>query len=65
MTESASTYHNKIEASAPLMEQARSIEEITPLLKDVVSTTRGSAYDIRNVGDELRDMREKVSTADA
>jgi diguanylate cyclase len=65
MTESTSTYHDKMEHSARLMEHAKSFEEFAPVLKDVVSTTRGIAYEIRNVRDELRDMREKVSATEA
>lgn len=65
MTESTSTYHNRIEESARLIERAKTIEEIAPLLKDVVSTTRGIAFDIGKVRDELRGMREKVTTTEA
>ena len=65
MAESTSTYHNRIEESARLIERAKTIEEIAPLLKDVVSTTRGIAFDIGKVRDELRGMREKVTTTEA
>lgn len=65
MTESTSTYHNKMEQSARQMEQAKSIEEIAPLLKDVISTTRGIAYEMKTARDEMRDMREKISATEA
>ncbi len=65
MTESTSTYHNRIEESSRLIGQAKTIEEIAPVLKDVVSATRGIAYDIGKVRDELRGMREKVTSTEA
>ena len=65
MSDSTSTYHNQMEESARLMEQAKSIEEIAPLLKDVISSTHAIALDIRTTRDELRGMREKASTTEA
>jgi diguanylate cyclase len=65
MTESTSTFHTKMEESARLMEKAKSIEEFAPVMKDVISTTRGIARDMSMVRDELRTMREKVSTTEA
>lgn len=65
MTESTSTYHNRMEESARLMERAKSIEEIAPVLRSVISTTRGIADDMRNVRDELGNMREKVRATEA
>ncbi|MEQ1775241.1 MAG: diguanylate cyclase [Burkholderiales bacterium] len=64
MTDSTSTYHSKIEESARLMERAKSIEEIGPVLKDVISATRGIAFDMAKVRDELRGMREKASASE-
>jgi diguanylate cyclase len=34
-------------------------------MQDVISTTRGIAYEIKNVRDELHDMREKVAATEA
>jgi diguanylate cyclase len=65
MSDATSTYHDKMEASARLMERAKSIEEIAPVLKDVISATRGMAFDMARVRDELREMREKTSAAEA
>lgn len=65
MTDSTSAYHNKMEASARLMERAQSIEEIAPVLKEVISATRGMAVDMARVRDELQDMRDKSSAAQA
>jgi diguanylate cyclase len=65
MTESTSAHHHKMEESARLIEQAKSFEDIGPLMKDVVSTTRSIAYEIKNTYDELRAMREKVTATEA
>ena len=64
MTESTSSYHNKMEASARRMEQAKTIEEIAPLLKDVISSTHTIARDMKTTRDELQDMREKVNASE-
>ena len=64
MTESTSSYHNKMEASARRMEQAKTIEEIAPLLKDVISSTHTIARDMKTTREELQDMREKVNASE-
>ncbi|MBU3737689.1 MAG: diguanylate cyclase, partial [Rhodoferax sp.] len=65
MTESTSSYHGKLEETARLIEQARSINEITPVLKEIVGTTRVMAKDSLSARDELRDMREKAAANEA
>jgi diguanylate cyclase len=65
MTDTTSAYHNRMEESARLMEKAKSIEEFAPVMKDVISTTRGIACEMSNVRDELRGMREKVNATEA
>lgn len=65
MTESTSAYHGKMEENARLIEQARSIVDIAPVLKDVVGATRTMAHDSLTVRDELRDMREKAQLKEA
>lgn len=65
MTDSTSSYHNKMEESARLMERARSLEEVAPVLKDVISATRGIAVDMARVRDELQGMRDKANAAQA
>jgi diguanylate cyclase len=42
------------------MEQAKTLAEIAPVLKEVVTATRSMAHDSLNVRDELRGMREKA-----
>ena len=65
MTESTSAYHGKMEESARLIEQAKTLAEIAPVLKTVVGATRSMAQDSLMARDDLRDMREKVQTTEA
>ncbi|MES2879745.1 MAG: GGDEF domain-containing protein [Pseudomonadota bacterium] len=65
MTESTSTFHGQMEENARLIEQAKTIADIAPVLKDVVGATRSMAHDSLSVRDELRDMREKAQTTEA
>ena len=65
MAESTSAYHNRMEQSARLIERAKSIDEIAPVLKEVVLTTRNIAQDVGKVRDELHSMREKVRVSEA
>lgn len=65
MTESTGTFHDRMEENARLIEQAKTIAEIAPVLKDVVGATRHMASDSLAVRDELRVMREKVQHTEA
>jgi diguanylate cyclase len=65
MTNSTSAHHHQMEESARLIEQAKSIEDIGPVMKNVVSATRGIAQEIKNTHEELRTMREKVNATQA
>ncbi len=65
MTESTSAHHHKMEESARLIEQAKTLEDIGPVMKEVVSATRSIAYEIKNTHEELRTMREKVNATEA
>lgn len=60
MTASSGTFHEKMEESARQIEQAKSIEEIAPVLKDVIGTTRAMASESLSARDELQAMREKA-----
>lgn len=64
MTESTSTFHGKMEENARLIEQAKTLTEIAPVLKEVVSATRTMAHDSQFARDELRGMREKAHTTE-
>lgn len=65
MTDSTSAYHDNMEESARRLENAKSIEEISPVLKSVIGATRAIADEVRSARDELREMREKVSASEA
>ncbi|MHB8948871.1 MAG: GGDEF domain-containing protein [Rhodoferax sp.] len=65
MTESTSAYHGKLEENARLIEQAKTLAEIAPVLKEVVGATRTMAHDSLSARDELRDMREKALSNEA
>ncbi len=65
MTESTSGFHNQMESSARLIEQAKTIEEIAPVLKEVVSATRHMAQDSLIARDSLQDMRKKVESTES
>ena len=65
MTEATSVHHGRMEESARLIEQAKSMEEIAPVLQNVVTNTRGMADAIKHTHDELRAMREKVQATEA
>ena len=65
MTESSSAYQGKMEESMRQLEQARKIEEIAPVLKEVISATRLMSSESTGVRDELRAMREKAQATEA
>jgi diguanylate cyclase len=65
MTDTTGAQHSRMEESARLIEKAKSLEEIAPVLKDVVATTRDIALSVRRTHDELHAMREKVQATEA
>jgi diguanylate cyclase len=65
MTESTSVFHSTMEENARLIEQAKTLAEIAPVLKDVVGATRSLAHDSLSARDELRGMREKALSTEA
>lgn len=65
MTDSSSGYQGKMEESVRLMVQARSLEDIAPVLKEVIGATRLMTADALAVRDELQTMREKTQATDA
>ena len=64
MTDSTSAYGGKMEEHAKLIESAKSFEDLTPVLKEVVSATRGMAADSLSARDELRGMREHAQATE-
>jgi diguanylate cyclase len=65
MTDSTDAYGSQMEENANLIEQARSLAELTPVLKQVVSATRDMAQQSLSARDELRDMRERAQATEA
>ncbi len=65
MAKSTGTFHEKLEVNARQIEQAKTIEEIAPLLKEVVSATRSMASQTLTSSEELQAMRERVNQTDA
>lgn len=65
MTDTTSVYGVKMEENARLIEQAKTMEELTPVLKEVVSATRNMAADSLGARDELRGMRERALATEA
>ena len=65
ITQSTGSFHDKLEESARLIEQAKSLAEIAPVLKDVVGATRNMAHDSKLSSDELVSMRERAIATEA
>lgn len=65
MTQSTGNFQQKLEESAKLIEQAKSIAEIAPVLKDVVSTTRSMAQESQVSREQLQNMRVRATETDA
>ena len=64
ITESTGSFHEHLENSARLIEQAKSMAEIAPVLKDVVGATRNMAHNSKTSRDELMAMRERAITTE-
>ena len=65
ITDTTSTFGGKMEENARLIEQAGSLEELAPVLKEMVSATRTMAGDTLTARDELRGMRERAEATEA
>jgi diguanylate cyclase len=65
ITQSTGTFHEKLEESVRLIEQAKSMAEIAPVLKDVVGATRNMASDSQSARNELSAMRERATKTEA
>ncbi len=65
MTQSTGSFHEKLLENARQMEQAKTIAEIAPVLKEVVGATRSMAAQSKSTGDELKAMRERADATDA
>lgn len=61
-TDSTSAYHTSMEQSARQLADAKTIEEISPLLDHLINATRNIAAEIAATRDELREMRTRAQT---
>lgn len=64
MTHSTDTFHEKLVESARQMEQAKTMAEIAPVLKEVVGATRSMAAQSKSAGDELQVMRARADATE-
>lgn len=65
MAKSSGNFHQTLEENARQIEQAKTIEEIAPLLKEVVSATRNMANQTLASSEELQAMRDRANQTDA
>lgn len=65
MAKSTGSFHEKLEENARQIEQAKTIAEIAPVLKEVVSATRTMANESKTSSEELQSMRERANQTDA
>ncbi|HXE38549.1 MAG TPA: GGDEF domain-containing protein [Azonexus sp.] len=65
MNESSTTFQGKIEASARDIEQIRKIEDLAPLLADVIAATRSMAEETAQSRELLQTLQVKVLATEA
>lgn len=65
MSDASSAYQGKMEESMRQLEQAKHIEDIAPVLKELIQATRLMSQESASVRDELRAMREKAEATEA
>jgi diguanylate cyclase len=65
MTQSTSGFHDQLEASARLIEEAKTIADIAPVLKEIVGATRNMARDSQVARDELQGMKKHAEATEA
>jgi diguanylate cyclase len=65
MGEASGAYQSKIEECARQIEQAQSIEELSPVLQAALGATRHMAHDTQAARDQLQAMRDKTDKAEA
>lgn len=65
MTASSTTYHETMERCADLIGKASSLQEIAPVLAEVMSATRAMALDTKLTHTELQDLRERTDAKHA
>ena len=65
MSQSTGSYQEKLEESARLIENSKSINEIAPVLKEIVVATRDIANETLLARDELQAMRKQADSTQA
>jgi diguanylate cyclase len=60
ITASSTSYQGTMERCADLIGKANTLEDIAPVLQEVMSATRAMALDSRVTHDELQDLRERT-----
>jgi diguanylate cyclase len=65
MSESSVTFQGKIEESARQIENVRKIEDLAPLLKDVIAAARTMADDSSYSREQLKTLQERVLSTEA
>jgi diguanylate cyclase len=60
ITASSTTYQGTMERCADMIGKATTLEDIAPVLQEVMSATRAMALDSRVTHDELHDLRERT-----
>lgn len=65
MAKSTGSFHEKLEENARQIEQAKTLAEIAPVLKEVISATRSMASQSKTSGEELQIMRDRAIQTDA
>ena len=65
MSESSSTFQGKLEESALKIGQVKRIEDLAPLLSEVIGATRSMAEDTAKSREQLQSLQEKVRATEA
>jgi len=65
MSQSTSGFHEQLEAGAKLIEQAKTLVDIAPVLKEIVGATRTMARDSQVARDELQGMKKHAEATEA
>ena len=65
MAKSTGNFHEKLEENARQIEQAKTLAEIAPVLKEVIGATRAMATQSKESGAELQAMRDRANQTDA
>lgn len=65
MNESSGTFQGRLEESAERIAKVTRIEELAPLLREVIAATRNMAEDTAQARDQLKGLQDKVLATEA